>query len=772
MAWIELTHPSVLSSVAHGAGGAVVLVASAAAACIALVMRHTSGDGSPAGADAPKPEHNPAPDASPASDAAAVPPAHDPNRPAGEEEPVVEPGQRLVSPCCVQYTMEMLDSINTPLWVGGEEGMCSFANKAWRDLRGTFFGDELGDGWLEGVHPEDRTRLSEEHARAVAEKRGYEIEYRLQRADCVYTDVRQSAVPCVYGPSKKFFLVCTCFVLSESKSASGDDPESMLRRLPVPVVKRRADGMCGVAFLNERSTQLVGMPASIPPAVAGEAFDSMIHPDDLQNVRKALRTAVSSGVAYWVEYRLIDAKDQMRFITERGDAMKDRQGRIIGLEGVLVDETEKRLAEDSLRRFTDDLFEVKSVLEAQTVELASRNAALDEARRAAENATRSRTDVLANISHEIRTPLTAVLGFAELAADHTLSPSTREEAMRTIRQNGEHLLALVDDVFDLSKIEAGRMTIEQGVAAPFHAVEEAREAAQARARAKGVELRVVCDWPLPASVPCDPVRLRQILVNLVGNAVKFTDKGAVTLRVARAAGAILFEVTDTGIGIASDQIPRLFQPFVQADGTMTRKYGGTGLGLAISQKLAALMGGSITVRSELGKGSVFTLELPCPADAALIGSLSQAPASTEVRTPEAALGATLRGARVLLAEDGPDNQRLIGFVLRKAGAALELATTGVQAVEAVVTAERTGNPYQLVLMDMQMPDLDGYGAVGAIRQCGIRTPVIALTAHALAGDREKCLDAGCDDYLTKPIDRTALLNTCVAWLGNTKSRAA
>ncbi len=290
-----------------------------------------------------------------------------------------------------------------------------------------------------------------------------------------------------------------------------------------------------------------------------------------------------------------------------------------------------------------------------------------------------------------------------------------------------------------------------------------------RARDAGVQLGLRIEPSLPACVRTDPVRFRQVLINLVGNAIKFSPQGRVSLELgAEDAGGgtmrVRARVIDNGVGMTSAQMERLFMPFAQADSSTTRKFGGTGLGLAISRRLARMLGGDVTVTSTLGRGSTFEFTLVGEAVTGVSPDDSRLPIG-----PGAGESIGKLSGRVLLAEDGPDNQRLIRFHLLKAGAALEIVDNGVKAVERALTAERERKSFDLILMDMQMPEIDGYDATTALRDAGYTGAIVALTAHAMSGDREKCIAAGCDDYTTKPIDRARLLATCAMWMGRKRS---
>lgn len=397
-------------------------------------------------------------------------------------------------------------------------------------------------------------------------------------------------------------------------------------------------------------------------------------------------------------------------------------------------------------------------------------AALDElaaARDQAQTALKAKSEFLANISHELRTPLTAVLGYADLLmenGDTSKAPLERLDCIQTIKRTGQHLLTVINDVLDLSKIEAGSMTVESIACSPARMLDEVRDFMQGRARAAGLDFRVCADGPVPDAVITDPTRLRQILLNLLGNAIKFTPAGSVRLT-ARATPIdadpanvrLEFDVEDTGLGIEPRAAEALFQPFSQADSSMSRRFGGSGLGLSISRRLAQMLGGGVTlVRTAPGRGSLFRLEFPCRlADSAEFERPTLALVQPDERGPLT--------ARILLAEDGPDNQRLIAHLLRKAGAEVNVAANGKLALDAALSAEALGTPFDLILMDMQMPEMDGYTATAKLREAAYPRPIIALTAHALPEERQRCLNAGCDHYESKPIEKARLIAVCRRW---------
>jgi signal transduction histidine kinase/DNA-binding NarL/FixJ family response regulator len=399
--------------------------------------------------------------------------------------------------------------------------------------------------------------------------------------------------------------------------------------------------------------------------------------------------------------------------------------------------------------------------------------------RAALEANLVKSEFLANMSHEIRTPMTAIQGYVDLLLDTSLSASDRLKYLLTIRRNSDHLMRLLNGILDLSKIEAGKLTVERVACSPAQLVVDVASLMRVHATEKALGFSVEFATPVPETIQSDPTRLRQILLNLVGNAIKFTERGSVQIFVRcekpdSGPARLSFEIADTGIGLTKAQTRKLFAPFAQADSSTTRRFGGTGLGLSIAKRLATLLGGDITVESLPGRGSSFTLTVETGSleGVAMLSDLHEAgvPLDSSHAAERVSQLPEKIAARVLLAEDGPDNQILVMTHLRRAGADVTVAANGRIAVELARAAVEAGAPFDLILMDMQMPEMDGYTATATLRKEGYQSAIVALTAHAMEGDREACIAAGCDDYLTKPIDRDKLLRT-VARYGE-KTRAA
>jgi signal transduction histidine kinase len=387
-------------------------------------------------------------------------------------------------------------------------------------------------------------------------------------------------------------------------------------------------------------------------------------------------------------------------------------------------------------------------LDEQKKLLSEKLAELQLAKEAAEAANRLKSSFLANMSHEIRTPLGAMIGFAELLEEGRVSPEEKAEFPRIIRQNGQSLLRLLDDVLDLSKVEAGRLEIEKIVFSPRELITEVLDLLRQSAEQKGIEMEMFLSPEVPERVISDPTRLRQILMNIIGNAIKFTRAGRVCVRARPSPhDRLRFEVEDTGVGIDGATAERLFRSFVQADNSTTRKFGGTGLGLALSRRLAQRLGGDVRlVHSAPGEGSCF--EILVEAAPYHVPESRRAELAFHSDSPH-----PLKGLNVLLVEDSEDNRFLIEQALRRHGAAVEFACDGLAGVNKAVEGA-----FDLVLMDIQMPVLDGYGATKRLRELGYFKPVIALTAHAMAEERERCLSAGCDEHLPKPIDWPLLVD--------------
>ncbi|PCI09405.1 hypothetical protein COB72_06685 [bacterium] len=454
-----------------------------------------------------------------------------------------------------------------------------------------------------------------------------------------------------------------------------------------------------------------------------------------------IKNIAKDGKHYWVHSTIVPFLDEA--------------GRITHYVAIRTDISVSKNSETMLQEAHDSLMEQRNELVQMTQEL-------ELAREEAVEGSQAKSEFLANMSHEIRTPMTAILGFTGIIAENVTSP-INIDAINTVQKNGEYLLNIINDILDLSKIEAGKSTIEQIEFHPYSVIREAVTLVDLRACNKGLTIELVIDGALPETISSDPTRLRQILINLLGNSIKFTEKGLVILRVSTlhedGEDYLQFDVIDQGLGMTPKQTEKLFQPFVQSDGSTTRKYGGTGLGLTISKHFTEMLGGRLTLEaSELHVGSHFrfTIRTGSLID---VKMLDDPAASLESKAGvESESNIDLNGYRLLLVEDGVDNQKLITFILKKVGAQITIAENGLIGFDMAIDAKENGEAFDCILMDMQMPVMSGYEATAALREEGYTGAIIALTANAMEGDRTKCIESGCDAFATKPINRVELIN--------------
>lgn len=607
-----------------------------------------------------------------------------------------------------------------------------------RDFRPTI------DQAIEFYEPAFRPVVSEAVERAIEAGKSFDIECQLRTAKGNVRWVRSFGEPIVH--KGKVVRLTGAFQDITEQRAQRDALEASNRALEdAQALARLGNWSLDVPTGQVHwSKQLFAMYQCPVEAGAPDLEAVLTHytPESASRLHKAVQRALEEGVPYAMTLERVNATNGIRYVAVDGRTRLDETGKTVGLYGTARDVTAE----------------------------VEREAALRDAQVRSDDANRSKTEFLANMSHEIRTPISSILGYADLLEDSDLSEEQRHEHVATIRRNGEHLLAVINDILDISKIEAGRMLVEQIETSPHEVLEGVAQLMRVKAEAKGIGLKIRRETPVPATITTDPTRLRQILVNLLGNAIKFTEQGEVCISMsfkARGRGGVLrCEVRDTGIGMTKEQLRHCFTAFTQADASMARRFGGTGLGLRISKRLAKMLGGDIAVQSEPGGGSTFTL---CVYAGLVEGTkmLAEGPiklSPDNARSAENTVGArALHGLRILLMEDGPDNLRLISTHLRRSGARVTTALNGLQGLALLTVEGDTASPlidpapFDLILTDMQMPELDGYTAVRILRAKGCALPIVALTAHAMAGDDKRCLDVGCDAYAPKPVDRRDLV---------------
>ncbi len=504
--------------------------------------------------------------------------------------------------------------------------------------------------------------------------------------------------------------------------------------IPHVVCRAKPDGTHD--YWNQVWTDYSGL--SLEESI-GTGWQQAFHAEDLPRVLKAYVDAMITGNSFETEARVRRKDGVWRWNLVRGVPEKNQDDELCAWLGTMTDIDDRKRVETEMKRAKDE----------------------------AEGASRAKTQFLANMSHEIRTPLSAILGFSELLLNQNQPPEERHQAITTIRRNGEQLLHLINEILDISKVESGKLEVENVRVDCLQLLQEIRSLYHLKCSEKSLSFMIECGANIPSMISTDPVRLRQILTNLIGNSLKFTEKGSIRVQIEGVTNMLrpeltelVFRVVDTGIGISPEGAKRLFQPFMQADSSTTRRFGGTGLGLALSRKLARSLGGDVQLISSSPEGTEFEIRIACKGLGQTrlpIGHLTEAWRS---HAPiEETTGTCLKGLKLLLVDDAPDNQVLISRFLKMAGASVDVASNGQEAVDRALQGA-----YDLILMDIQMPGMDGYTATSILRQEDMKCPIIALTAHALKTERIKCLAAGFDDHLSKPINRVHLITSVARWV--------
>jgi PAS domain S-box-containing protein len=593
--------------------------------------------------------------------------------------------------------------------------------------------------FLKLVHPHDRNSVQTAIEKCLVDGEPYHAEFRMRRADGGYRWVLSMAHLSIDNNGLPLRLVGVELDTTERQEIERLASEHS-KRLAMAL---RAGDMAAWEWTPEGSVwtdevyEILGVPND--QLASAELFFRSVHPDDLDGLKASWDKATSGHESLQHEFRVILPDGEIRWVVAVGEVVRDENEQVVSLYGLNWDSTEEHLTAERLR----------------------------ESERAAIAASASKSAFVANMSHEIRTPMTAILGYAELLGELVTSDNAKQY-LDTIRRNGDYLLEIINDILDLSKIEAGKLDIEHDRFQPTRVLEDVLSIMEVRAREGGLALELELDGNIPTVIQSDAKRLKQILINLVGNAIKFTRKGKVTIRVyysepvpdVETTGFLHFDVIDTGIGMSVEQQERLFKPFSQGDPAVNRHFGGTGLGLAISLRLAKMLGGEITVHSTEGVGSTFAakiatgdlsdIELPNHQEPVPPTYSQSETNNSPEKTPEL-------DCRVLVIDDRRDIRLLSKTLLMKAGATIDECEDGQLAVEHMTECIGKPNCPDLILLDMQMPKLDGYSTARALRKLGYSGPIVALTADAMQGDMNECLQAGCDDYLSKPIDAAKLL---------------
>jgi PAS domain S-box-containing protein len=542
--------------------------------------------------------------------------------------------------------------------------------------------------------------------------------------------------------------------------------EEVVARLPA-IVASSNDAIIGKALdgtivsWNSGAERIYGYSAEEAKGRPGSVLVPPNRPDEeteiLGKIKKGQRVDCFETVHKRKDGELIDVSLGISPINDPG-------GKIVGISIIARDITERKKMEEAQKQAKEQAEKSRTEIEQVNRQLKASVREANLMAREALAASKIKSEFLANMSHEIRTPMNAIVGFAEILSEETLT-AEQKNYIDIIRKSGESLTELINDVLDFSKMEAGKLDIEIIDCSLQELLTYIESLMHPMAMQKGLEFKIIENRALPAQIRTDPARVRQCLINLTNNAIKFTEKGYVCINVSVQEDcdepSIRFDVEDTGIGVPPEKQEVILEPFTQTDGSTSRKYGGTGLGLAITKQLANLLGGELSITSEVGKGSVFSLVIPAGVDIKSQPSLGRNNISEEMDIRQDKPEKAKFLGRVLVAEDSRTNQVLIKLLLERMGLQVTIAEDGQETIQKILAEE-----FDLIFMDIQMPNMNGYQATKALRKEGIRTPIVALTASAMKGDDKKCFEAGCDDYLTKPINRAELLKIIGKYLSS------
>jgi PAS domain S-box-containing protein len=618
-------------------------------------------------------------------------------------------------------------------------------------LKLTKISDHPVDDFLEMVHPHDREALKffdqqlplQDNPKSRAEFRvSIKSEERIFAITSRIFDFGAGGTPIYIG---------TLQDVTEAKKSARllQESEERFRTLAevIPQIIFISDEIGQILYLNNKWFDYTGVDSKNWNT---EIVYSKIHPEDVNRMMTSWNYSLENKKPFEIEYRLQSQAGEYRWFIARAVPLLDGQSKVLRWFGSSTDIHDQKRVSEQLR----------------------------EAKDAAIRADQMKSNFLANMSHEIRTPLGAILGFTDVLAEEHLSESERAEFLGIISRNGHTLSRIVDDILDLSKVEAGMLALENSMFEPRQEIQETVSLFGEKARQKGLALNTVFKNELPDRLNSDPTRFRQILGNLVSNAIKFTERGFVRIEVQIRGNDLEVRVCDSGIGIDSSHIAQLFKPFMQADESMNRRFGGTGLGLHLSRKLAEAMGGSLCIESSVeNRGSVFLLKIPVlpnahahlnesavlpvtePSELKVQMLLQQGDSAVRDLGKNHETRSLLDGFKILIVDDSRDNQLLVERILKRKGAEVEFADNGRMGVEKALSGQ-----FDLILMDVQMPDVDGFEATLDIRSKGLRTPVFALTAHVVDEIRVRCQEVGCDGFLSKPVRASELIEVALRFI--------
>lgn len=609
------------------------------------------------------------------------------------------------------------------MWISDQAGNRTFFNAAWCEFTGFTREEGLADSWKGAVHPDDRDVYETEWNEASKKSQRFQREFRLRHSSGTYRWVLEQSIPLFSSSGRLEAYVSSCVDLSarNAEELSTHSNEARFRAISqaAPLGIFVTDSHGNFIYTNHRFQKISGQ--SVGESL-GSGWLRAVPKEDRDRISQKWYSATRSTQPFEETFRFSRADGSTSWCSVKAATINSTDT-VSGWVGTVEDITQLRQA----------------------------NAEILAAKQAAESAMHAKSQFLANMSHEIRTPLTAIIGFAESLRDDLHSSPEQLHNVEIILNNGKHLLTIINEILDLSKIDSGALTLEKTSFDLVRLVEDVRTMFAPRIAEKSLSFSVRYSWPLPEHITTDPLRVKQVLINLLSNAIKFTPRGWIELTVSfdSSASRVSFGVSDSGIGIEQSQAEALFKPFVQANESITRQYGGSGLGLSISRRLAEALGGGISVSSTPGEGATFSFWISptIGKDESLIRQIPAEHPPTRTTSPSQAFS-----GRVLFADDALDNRRLVAHMLEKAGISPMLAEDGKEAIDAALS-----QAFDLILLDVQMPNVDGLSAARAIRQAGIKTPIVALSAGAMTSDVLKAIDAGCSMHLSKPFSKESFL---------------
>ncbi|QDT43556.1 Autoinducer 2 sensor kinase/phosphatase LuxQ [Gimesia alba] len=635
------------------------------------------------------------------------------------------------------------------IWASGFDQSHDFFNQAWLDFTGSDVQQNINTGWFQFIHPDDLPLFQLTYERAQTAQQSFQIEFRLKKHDGTYRWMQCSAVPRpdLSGEFSGHIATNTDIhdqLVEKTEQITYEENYELFLNCITEGIWDWIDVNSDEQWWSPHFYELLGYCDQEIEA-SFSTFKRLLHSDDLEGTLHSLNQALENEIPFDIKFRFRVKGGEYHWFRSTAKIIRDPSGNAVRMTGSISDIHRQVLAEEELK----------------------------ETRRLAEQAQLEKDTFLALMSQEVRTPLSAILGFSEILCESSDDPDT-QTAAETIHTNGQSLLDTINDFLALSQIEEGLLDIQLLDCCPVTVIENVQVQMAKKAEMKDLKFEVQYETEIPETIKSDPIRLKQILTTVIGTAIKLTQRGSVKLGVQTTSlengtHQLTFSVRNTGTELSIEQFSDLFTPYRLTDKLMTHPVSGLGLGLAVSKHLTEMLGGQIQVKGQDAFNT--TVEFTIAAGDISEVKMEKVSASKrleEIKTYKASHDFLKQDCHILLVEDGIYNQRLINFLLTKAGAEITIVENGQQAIDELQKSQEIGDPigepYDLILMDIQMPVLDGYSTTRKIRALGYTKPIIALTIHAMDSDRQKCFDAGCDEYMSKPLERKKLISIINSFL--------